>query len=175
MRPIDGAMTENLQDWLSGIGLGKQAKTFADNGIDWDVLLELTESDLRELGLSLGDRKRLLKAITGLKRDEPAADAAEPQRTPTEVAVPAPSAIAKAATKTEAERRQITVMFVDLVGSTPMSEKLDPEDMREVLRAFHEGCAKAIETERKPMSRNALARIWVAEGASAAAAVTDVR
>jgi class 3 adenylate cyclase len=147
MAPDGRAMTENMQNWLSRIGLGKQAKTFADNGIDWDILLELTESDFKELGLSLGDRKRLLKAITSLKRDEPAADAAEPHKTPAEVAAPASPAIATAAAKTEAERRQITVMFVDLVGSTPMSEKLDPEDMREVLHAFQEGCASAIEIE----------------------------
>src|SRR5260221_5697479 len=109
----DGAMTENLQSWLSGIGLGSHAESFAANGIDWDVLLELTEADLRELGLSLGDRKRLLKAVVGLRRDRPATDGADP----------APVAIAKAA-----ERRPITVMFVDLVGSAPASEKLHPQD-----------------------------------------------
>jgi len=139
MAPDHGsAMTENLQSWLSGIGLGSHADSFVSNGIDWDVLLELTEADLRELGLSLGDRKRLLRAVVGLRRDRPATEGAEA----------APVAIAKAA-----ERRQITVMFVDLVGSTPMSEKLDPEDMREVLRVFHEGCAEAIDLEDGHIAR----------------------
>jgi class 3 adenylate cyclase/tetratricopeptide (TPR) repeat protein len=125
----------DLKSWLSGIGLGGHADRFADNGVDWDVLLELTEADLRELGLSLGDRKRLVRALAGLRKaqPEPPARQGEPNLA--------------------AERRQITVMFVDLVGSTPMSEKLDPEDMRDVLRAFHTNCAAAIEAEDGHIAR----------------------
>jgi class 3 adenylate cyclase/tetratricopeptide (TPR) repeat protein len=147
-------MTEDLKSWLSGIGLGSHAESFAVNGIDWDVLLELNETDLKELGLSLGDRKRLIKAISIL-RDPPTAEAPAAESTP-----PAPTVASqlRASNVVElvpaqtdrgpaAERRSITVMFVDLVGSTPLSEKLDPEDMREVLRAFHESCAAAIEAE----------------------------
>ena len=61
-------MAKELRGWLSGLGLGGHADRFADNGVDWDVLLELTEADLRELGLSLGDRKRLMKALLGLRQ-----------------------------------------------------------------------------------------------------------
>lgn len=135
-------MTQDLRSWLSGIGLGSHADRFAENGIDWDVLPELSDGDLKELGLSLGDRKRLLKAITGLKPIEPAP--VEPPRT---------AAVDGVKPDFAAERRSITVMFVDLVGSTPMSEQLDPEDMREVLRAFHAGCAAAIDAEDGHIAR----------------------
>ena len=131
-------MMEDLRSWLSRIGLGGHTDRFAENGVDWDVLHELTEADLKELGLSLGDRKRLLKAINGLKTVEAA---------PVAVEQPRIAAVDRIGSGSPAERRSITVMFVDLVGSTPISEQLDPEDMREVLRVFHEGCAAAIEAE----------------------------
>src|SRR5262245_2288862 len=139
MFPDQGAewtMAEDLRSWLSRIGLGSQANNLAENGVDWDVLRELNDADLKELGLSLGDRKRLLKAIGELKSVEPAP-----------VEPPHSGAIDGVQLNLAAERRSITVMFVDLVGSTPMSEQLDPEDMREVLHAFHGGCAAAIEAE----------------------------
>jgi class 3 adenylate cyclase/tetratricopeptide (TPR) repeat protein len=131
-------MTEDLRSWLSGIGLGIYADSFAENGVDWDVLRELTEADLRELGLSLGDRKRLLRAINGLNTLESA---------PALVEQPRIAPADRVGSGLPAERRSITVMFVDLVGSTPISEQLDPEDMSEVLRVFHEGCAAAVEAE----------------------------
>jgi class 3 adenylate cyclase/tetratricopeptide (TPR) repeat protein len=127
-------MSGDLQRWLSEIGLGSHAERFAADGIDWDVLPDLTETDLKELGLPLGDRKRLLKAIAA-RNPSGAALAADPpgQRSLT--------------TQGDAARRQITVMFVDLVDSTPLSEQLDPEDLREVLRSFHTVCSAAIEAE----------------------------
>ena len=149
------AMTENLQSWLSGIGLGSHAESFAANGIDWDVLRELSEADFKELGLSLGDRKRLLKAVAGLGRDRPAPDEAT-FPTPRGIVEIPPSGIPAPTAQTAdkaAERRTITVMFIDLVGSTPLSEKLDPEDMRDLLRAFHEGCATAIDAEDGHIAR----------------------
>ena len=110
--------------WLADQGLGYHAAAFAENGVGADVLGDLTDADLKELGLNLGDRKRLLKAIgtlsAGFARDR--AEAAEPSVKP---AVPR-----------EAERRQLTVMFVDLVGSTDLSAQLDPEDMSAVIRAY---------------------------------------
>jgi class 3 adenylate cyclase/tetratricopeptide (TPR) repeat protein len=127
----------DLKTWLSGIGLGSHAERFVDNGVDWDVLLELTEADLRELGLSLGDRKRLVRAVAGLRQAQAGPPPARRDEGP----------------NLAAERRQITVMFVDLVGSTPMSEKLDPEDMRDVLHAFHANCAAAIEAEDGHIAR----------------------
>lgn len=145
-------MTENLRDWLSGIGLSGHTESFASNGIDWDVVLELSEVDLKELGLSLGDRKRLLKAIGELKGAtvEPTRRAiASPPTdvTSNSVMTPPVTPTTKSDIKAAVERRQVTVMFVDLVGSTPMSEKLDPEDMTEILGAFHEVCAARVEEE----------------------------
>jgi class 3 adenylate cyclase/tetratricopeptide (TPR) repeat protein len=136
---MEPGTTEDLKTWLSSVGLGSHADRFADHGVDWDVLFELTEADLRELGLSLGDRKRLMRALAGLRKaqSEPAPVARRDETAP----------------NLAAERRPITVMFVDLVGSTPMSEKLDPEDMRDVLRVFHANCAAAIEAEDGHIAR----------------------
>ena len=110
--------------WLRGLGLGPYEQAFRDNDVDADLLPTLTADDLRDLGVaSLGHRRRLLKAIEGLR------DGAAGPRGPAS-AMPAP------ATRFEAERRQLTVMFCDLVGSTAMSAMFDPEDMREVIRAY---------------------------------------
>ena len=88
--------------WLAGLGLGHHVKAFRENGIGADVLRDLTDADLRELGLNLGDRRRLLKAVAAI----------EPRRShPVE-----PLSVPR-----EAGRRQLTVMFVDLVGSTALS------------------------------------------------------
>ena len=115
--------------WLRGLGLGQYEQAFRDNDVDADLLLTLTADDLRELGVaSLGHRRLLLKAIEGLR------DGAAWPRAPAS-SLPAP------ATRSEAERRQLTVMFCDLVGSTAMSAMLDPEDMREVIRAYQNAVA----------------------------------
>jgi class 3 adenylate cyclase len=123
-------MADELGRWLVERGLGTHAEAFAANGVDWDILADLSEKDLEGLGLSLGDRKRLLRAIAAL-------DDAPSLRRPAEAG----------------ERRQITVMFVDLVDSTPLSERLDPEEMHEVLRRFHVLCAKAIEARGGHIAR----------------------
>jgi class 3 adenylate cyclase len=115
--------------WLPEQGLGHRAKVFAENGIAGDVLRDLTDADLRELGLNLGDRKRLLKAIAALAGSTDAR---------AETAQPGPAA------PREAERRQLTVMFVDLVASTELAAQLDPEDMAAVIRAYQECCAQVI-------------------------------
>ncbi|HEX7384964.1 MAG TPA: adenylate/guanylate cyclase domain-containing protein [Burkholderiaceae bacterium] len=113
-----------LTDWLEAHGLARYAEPFAAQDIGLDVLPELTEADLKELGVaSLGDRKRLLKAIATL--------AAPP-------AAPAPAAAA------DAERRQLTVMFCDMVGSTQLATRLDPEDLQRVVREHHAAVAAAV-------------------------------
>ena len=113
--------------WLRGLGLGQYEATFLENEIDAEVLLELTETDLEKIGVPLGHRKRLLKAIASLNPAQP--------RGPPLTPLPQEDA---------AERRQLTVMFCDLVGSTAMSARLDPEDMREVIRAFQDACSSTI-------------------------------
>ncbi|HEX6142608.1 MAG TPA: adenylate/guanylate cyclase domain-containing protein, partial [Geminicoccaceae bacterium] len=116
----------DLAAWLERIGLGEYAGAFAEAAIDLDVLPDLTEADLADLGVRLGDRKRLLKAIAA-RGDEAAHPHPLPAREVPAQAPPSPAA----------ERRQLTVMFVDLVGSTALSGRLDPEDMSQVMRAYH--------------------------------------
>ena len=120
----------DVGDWLRGLGLGQYEATFHENSIGPDVLAELTDSDLENLGVNLGDRKRLLKAIAslGAAQTRPQPRAAPPALLPHEYA----------------ERRQLTVMFCDLVGSTAISARLDPEDMREVIRVYQDASSGAI-------------------------------
>ena len=109
-----------IAEWLASLGLSEYAQRFADNYIDASVLPDLTDQDLTELGVPLGHRRKILRAIAEL----PAAPA--PAETATE---PVP--------RDEAERRQLTVMFCDLVGSTALSARLDPEEMWGVIAAYH--------------------------------------
>jgi class 3 adenylate cyclase len=121
--------------WLRNLGLGQYEANFRDDKIDEDVLADLTDGDLEKLGLPLGDRKRLLKAIAGLAGPQSATKISEPAR------AHAPSA---AAQPISAERRPITVMFCDLVGSTGIAAKLDPEDWRNLLNAYLDEASKAV-------------------------------
>ena len=122
--------------WLRGLGLERYEPAFRENEIDAEVLPELTEAHLATLGLPLGPRLKLLKTIAALREGalpSPAADQ-----------LPA-AAIPAAAPAAEAERRQLTVMFCDLVGSTALSARLDPEDLRAVFGAYHRCVAAVIE------------------------------
>ena len=114
----------DVGQWLRGLGLGQYEATFRENEIDAEVLLELTDTDLEKIGVPLGHRKRLLKAIASLGATETAAKAATLAATTSSTDV--------------AERRQLTVMFCDLVGSTALTARLDPEDMRRVIRAYQD-------------------------------------
>ena len=113
----------DIAEWLRGLGLEKYASAFDENAISWDVLPELTGDDLKEAGVAaVGDRRRLLAAIAALKGG----------------VLPASTGPA------EAERRQLSVMFCDLVGSTPLATRFDPEDLREVFSAYHRCVADTI-------------------------------
>ena len=116
---------------VGGRGLSKYADMLAENDVDFDVLTELTEADLEKLGIPLGPRKRFLKAICELS--QLGSPAAGRQRGPGD-----------RAQATEAERRQLTVMFCDLVGSTALSGQLDPEDYREVIKSFQKAVSEAV-------------------------------
>src|SRR6185437_4385606 len=111
------------------LGLGQYAQRFAENYIDASVLRDLTDQDLEKIGIPLGHRKKLLRAIREL------ADAS---------AAPPPATAFRPAPSDSAERRQLTVMFIDLVGSTALSTRLDPEDLQEIIGAYHRCCAKVI-------------------------------
>jgi class 3 adenylate cyclase len=119
----------DIADWLRGLGLEKYASAFDENAINWDVLSELTTDDLKEIGVAaVGDRRRLLAAIAALG----------------EGALPAAPAPVHSSAGAEAERRQLTVMFCDLVGSTPLATRYDPEDLREIVGAYHRGVADTV-------------------------------
>jgi class 3 adenylate cyclase/predicted ATPase len=127
---------ENVAQWLKQLGLIQYASVFAANDVDEDVLPELTDAELEKLGVTLGHRKKLLKAIAilhagGTAPAAPHTPASQPPMTSTEPAEP--------------ERRQLTVMFCDLVGSTRLSQQLDPEDLRDINRAYQDACKVAIE------------------------------
>ncbi|WJR79376.1 adenylate/guanylate cyclase domain-containing protein [Bradyrhizobium sp. NP1] len=115
-------------EWLASIGLSEYAERFAENAIDLSVLSDLTEQDLKDLGVLLGHRRKMLRAIAELRGDiRPAAQMA-----------------GKPAPREGAERRQLTVMFCDLVGSSALSVRLDPEDLRAVINAYHACIADVI-------------------------------
>ena len=117
----------SVRQWLDCLGLGQYADAFEENAVDWDLLATLSGDELKELGVGpLGHRKRILDAAT--KLDAPPA-------------LPQPSA----APSTGAERRQLTVMFCDLVGSTALSARMDPEEYREVLADYQSAARNAIE------------------------------
>jgi class 3 adenylate cyclase/predicted ATPase len=124
----------DLGEWLRSLGLSEYEPTFRDNQIDGEVLRNLTRDDLKELGVAfVGHRRKLLSAIARLSATsvEPTALAKVSRTRP-----PAHDA---------AERRQLTVMFCDLVGSTAMSARFDPEDMHEIVAAYHKCCASSID------------------------------
>src|SRR5215510_12147549 len=119
-----------IAEWLASIGLGEYAQRFADNAIDLSVIRDLTEQDLKDLGVLLGHRRKFLRAIAELEGVAPA---------------PAATAI-EPVLREEAERRHLTVMICDLVGSTALSARLDPEDMNAVMDAYHAACARIMLT-----------------------------
>jgi len=120
----------DIAAWLRGLGLEQYELAFQANEIDATVLSSLTSEDLREIGVvPIGHRRRLLDAIAALR---------------TEISVTEPPAPRDSPVRADAERRQLTVMFCDLVGSTALSARLDPEDYREVIGAYHRAVAKII-------------------------------
>src|SRR5215470_15392011 len=137
----------DIAAWLQSLGLERYEQVFRDNEIDWAVLPKLTADDLKDLGVSLvGHRRKLLEAILELSAAE-----APPEPTPATVPTggsppptPAPSPAADGRAAAEAERRQLTIMFCDLVGSTPLSKRLDPEDLRDVIGAYHRAVAEVV-------------------------------
>jgi class 3 adenylate cyclase/tetratricopeptide (TPR) repeat protein len=118
-----------IAEWLASIGLEGYAQRFAENAIDLSVVRDLTEQDLKDLGVLLGHRRKILRAIAELDGGAPA---------PIEAAT-------GPALRDEAERRHLTVMICDLVGSTALSARLDPEDMRAVIDAYHAACARIVQ------------------------------
>ena len=112
----------DIDNWLRGIGLAQYAEIFRANDIDGELLGRLTNDDLKDIGVvSFGYRKKLLEAIAELAGAAP---------------VPAPPTLTEPKPQDTAERRQVTVMFSDLVGSTALSARMDPEDLRDVISSY---------------------------------------
>ena len=121
---------QQIADWLEKLGMSEYAQRFAENGIDVSVLRYLTDHDLEKIGVLLGHRRKMLAAIAELvgalqAPPQPALTESKPQDT--------------------AERRQVTVMFSDLVGSTALSARMDPEDLREVISAYQKCVAETVQ------------------------------
>src|SRR3984893_16748991 len=134
--PQSGGSRMDVAAWLRGLGLEQYEPAFRDNFVDADVLPDLTAEDLVGLGVTaIGHRRKLLAAIAALGA-EPTRDSAQPAASATSTPI-SPLTI-------DAERRQLTVMFSDLVGSTALSARLDPEDLRGVIGAYHRCCADLI-------------------------------
>lgn len=130
-------MADDLARWLEKLDLGKYAKVFAEHEVSLRDLPHLTEEDLKELGLPLGPRRRLLAAIVASNISP---DLAQPGHSIKEEVAPALAQV----TGHSAERRRLTVLFADLVGSTELSRRLDPEDLREVLRRYQDAVAAVV-------------------------------
>ena len=125
---------QQVADWLQKLGLGQYAQRFAENDISFAILPDLTDQDLEKIGVaSLGHRRLLLRAISELKGGETVAPK------------PANENISPVAPHDTAERRQVTVMFSDLVGSTALSARMDPEDLREVISAYQKCVAETVQ------------------------------
>ncbi|TKB69306.1 MAG: adenylate/guanylate cyclase domain-containing protein [Nitrospira sp.] len=131
-------MDDRVSAWLESLGLDHYREAFQQNAITWDVLPELNDGDLASLGVVLGHRKKLLRAIAQLSQKadgdglQPVPIATGPEATPF------PSG------QDQSERRQLTVMFCDLVGSTALARRLDPEDLQASIRRFLDTCGEAI-------------------------------
>ena len=132
-------MSIEITSWLRGLGLEQYATAFVENDIDAEILPELTADDLIGLGVtSIGHRRKLLAAIGLLRASSPVSAASIPSIEPVRQTGDADTAASSA------ERRQLTVMFCDLVGSTALASRLDPEDLREVLAAYHAVVAEVV-------------------------------
>src|SRR5215468_9909470 len=118
---------QQIADWLEKLGMSEYARRFAENGIGFAALRHLTDQDLKDIGVLLGHRRIMLAAIRELENPavaQPVMAELKPQDT--------------------AERRQVTVMFADLVGSTALSARMDPEDLREIISAYQGSVANTV-------------------------------
>ena len=122
---------QQIADWLEELGMSEYGQRFAENGIDVAALPHLTDQDLKDIGVLLGHRRKMLAAIAELAVTSPS------KREPVVEVGPKP--------QDTAERRQVTVMFADLVGSTALSARMDPEDLREVISAYQTCVAETVQ------------------------------
>jgi class 3 adenylate cyclase len=125
------AAMQQIADWLQTLGMSEYAQRFVENGIDFSTLTHLTDQDLKDIGVLLGHRRKMLAAIAGIHGVTPSK--------------PEPVSVVEPKLEDAAERRQVTVMFSDLVGSTALSARMDPEDLREVISAYQKCVAETVQ------------------------------
>ena len=142
-------MPGNVSDWLKSLGLGEYAEIFADNAIDMDVLADLSEADLEKIGVKLGHRKKLLRSIETLQSEQTQFGAsAEPSPDLDE-----PGASLTAWQRHPGERKPVTMLFADIVGSTALTEKLDAEEAHDLLYGATQRMCEAVENNRGTLCR----------------------
>lgn len=129
-------MARDIAKWLDSVNLGQHVQAFIDNSIDVDLLKDLSEADLKELGLNIGDRRRLLRAVRNMKPAEATSGSTHD---------PDGSTATSRSSHPNADRRQVTILFADLVGSTALAEAADPEEYRELLGAYQSAAQDVIE------------------------------
>ena len=132
------AAVQDIADWLGKLGMSEYVQRFAENRIDFSVLPDLTDQDLEKLGVVLGDRRKMLRAIAKLDYTS-AAPSSAPARAPKAAASTAPLT-----TETAGERRHVTVTFCDLVNSTGIAAKLDAEEWRDLVGAYLDSASAAV-------------------------------
>src|SRR6516162_5143046 len=141
--PLAVAM-EQIADWLEKLGMSEYAGRFAENRIDFSVLRDLTDQDLKDLGVVLGDRRKMLRAIAALGGSTALTGPAPSPIIPGPASAAAPPAISTAIEAAPGERRYLTVMFCDLVGSTGIAAQLDAEDWRDLVGAYLDAASAAV-------------------------------
>jgi len=150
----EGPPMQQIADWLEELSLGQYAQRFAENDISFVILPDLTDQDLEKIGVaSLGHRRLLLRAIADLNHIEKSPPAVPAPATEAPLVLPsgsasipttAPSPTASIAVEGAGERRYLTVMFCDLVGSTNLSAQLDAEEWRDLVRSYLDAASEAV-------------------------------
>jgi len=132
---------QEITDWLEKLGMSEYARRFSENGIDFSVLSDLTDQDLKEIGVLLGHRRKILRAIAELSEAVAAVSAPPPKPASTPAAAPPRTTFAAEAA---GERRYLTVMFCDLVGSAGIAAKLDAEEWRDLVSGYLDAASAAV-------------------------------
>jgi class 3 adenylate cyclase len=135
---------QQVSDWLEKLGLGQYAQRFAENDISFSVLPDLTDQHLKEIGVSLGHRLQLLRAIAELPNREMDAPRAAIASVSHETTAPVVAKAVAPFAEATGERRHITVVFCDLVGSTGIAARLDPEEWRDLVGAYLDAASAAV-------------------------------
>ena len=127
-------MAVNIKEWLDSLGMGRYLESFTENEIDRNVLPTLTNEDLKDLGVKIvGHRRKILNALESLRETSGKPPFDHANQAATSHQVPSP------------ERRQLTILFCDLVGSTELSQRLDPEELARIITTYHEACRRIVE------------------------------